>query len=241
MPLSVSTFAPAKHDSYRNNRPVATTFSAVKHVKGDVDYFRNNRNNGIIVVGASNQGMTKTERRLSKDLLTKLQKQSNGKVTFVTGGSTGVMELAATVGRAIGVAYRPLDKILTTDEHDAYVSVDGLGERMDTFNEFGAKMLALPGGFGTIKEIFFQLHQLFAFDPENSKQRGGSIVVFDPSHAYGRVLMPFIKNWMTLRQYPHAAQQHVLSKFKIAYTADEAVKLLLEPSKNSGRRAKHHA
>jgi len=208
-------------------------FGSITHIKGYGNYYLQNRENGIAILGSSGRTMTLYEYEQTKTLLEKLATKTinNKPVFFVTGGGLGVMEEAAKAGNAIGIAYAPLDRGPSTKAHTALYKADELGERTDRLWQYSARALVFPGGIGTLAEVLDKLVRLNVGGNNQPAQK--RIVFFDYTGIYKKLFLPFITQWLKARDYSQHDpnwDNRILGMLKIVDTPDEAIEALLDPS-----------
>ena len=160
---------------------------------------------------------------LAEEIAFKLTQEGYG---IITGGGPGIMEAANkgakrgkgnSVGLNINLPFeqKPNDFI----DRDKSIDFNYFFVRKTVFLKYSQGFIAMPGGFGTIDELFEALTLV-----QTNKIAEFPVVLVGKTYWSG--LMEWIKETMLLEE--HNINEIDLELFKIVDTADEAVKHIVD-------------
>lgn len=153
------------------------------------------------------------------------QRISNAGLGIITGGGPGIMEAAnkgaqegkgPSVGLNINLPFEQMPNPYL--DHDKTLYFDYFFVRKVMFMKYAQGFVVLPGGFGTMDELFEALTLV-----QTDKRAKFPIVLVDKS--FWAPLMDWIKN-VLLHDHGYISEDD-LFLFKLADTADEAVDEIL--------------
>lgn len=153
------------------------------------------------------------------------QRISNAGLGIITGGGPGIMEAAnkgaqegkgPSVGLNINLPFEQMPNPYL--DHDKTLYFDYFFVRKVMFMKYAQGFVVLPGGFGTMDELFEALTLV-----QTDKRAKFPIVLVDKS--FWTPLMDWIKN-VLLHDHGYISEED-LFLFKLADTADEAVDEIL--------------
>ncbi len=156
--------------------------------------------------------------KLAEEIAIKLSKAGYG---IITGGGPGIMEAAnkgakETGGKSVGLNINlpfeqyPNDYI----DHDKLINFKFFFVRKVMFMKYAQGFIVLPGGFGTLDELFEALTLV-------QTMKVGKFPIVLVGKSYWDGLVDWIKNTMLLQE--HNIHADDLFLFKVVDTADEAV------------------
>ncbi len=161
--------------------------------------------------------------QLAEEIAFKLTQEGYG---VITGGGPGIMEAANkgakrgggnSVGLNINLPFeqKPNDYI----DRDKSIDFNYFFVRKTVFLKYSQGFIGMPGGFGTIDELFESLTLV-----QTNKIAEFPVVLVGKEYWQG--LLDWIKNTMLMQE--HNINESDLDLFKIVDTADEAVKHIVD-------------
>ena len=154
---------------------------------------------------------------LAEDLAFKLTKEGYG---VITGGGPGIMEAAnkgaqKAGGKSVGLNIKlPFEQSSNQYvDHDKNITFDYFFVRKLMFIKYAQGFIALPGGFGTMDELFESLTLI------QTRKIGKFPIVLVGTEYWGG-LYDWMKNVLVTEKYIH---EEDLNFFQMVDTADEAV------------------
>lgn len=161
--------------------------------------------------------------KLAEEIAFKLTQEGYG---IITGGGPGIMEAANKGarrgnGKSVGLnivlpfEQKPNDFI----DHDKSINFDYFYVRKTIFLKYSQGFIAMPGGFGTMDELFEALTLV-----QTSKMAQFPVVLVGKKYWHG--LLDWMKTEM--HENEHYIHETDLNLFKIVDTADEAVSNIVE-------------
>lgn len=161
--------------------------------------------------------------KLAEEIAFKLTKEGYG---VITGGGPGIMEAAnrgakAGGGKSVGLnIVLPFEQSSNTFiDKDKNIDFDYFFVRKTIFLKYSQGFIALPGGFGTLDELFEALTLV-----QTNKIAHFPIVLAGKKYWTG--LLEWIQNTVVLEE--HNISPIDLNLFKVVDTADEAVKVIVD-------------
>jgi uncharacterized protein (TIGR00730 family) len=161
--------------------------------------------------------------KLAEEIAFKLTREGYG---VITGGGPGIMEAANKGARAGGGKSVGLNIVLPFEQssnqfvdHDKNVNFDYFFVRKTIFLKYSQGFVAMPGGFGTLDELFEAITLI-----QTNKVAHFPIVLVGIKYWEG--LMAWVKDTMLYQE--HNISEKDLDLFKIVDTADEAVSIINE-------------
>jgi hypothetical protein len=161
--------------------------------------------------------------KLAEEIAFKLTKEGYG---VITGGGPGIMEAANKGAKAGGGKSVGLNIVLPFEQnsnlfvdHDKNVNFDYFFVRKTIFLKYSQGFIAMPGGFGTLDELFEAITLI-----QTNKVAHFPIVLVGKKYWEG--LMKWVKETMLLEE--NNISEKDLELFKIVDTADEAVIIINE-------------
>ena len=159
--------------------------------------------------------------KLAEDIATKLTLEGYG---VITGGGPGIMEAGnkgakAGKGKSVGLNIRlPFEQSSNIYvDLDKNINFDYFFVRKTIFLKYSQGFIAMPGGFGTLDELFEALTLV-----QTSKIAHFPVILVGSEYWGG--LLTWIKSTMLEKEHNINAQD--LELFHLVDTADEAVKIL---------------
>jgi uncharacterized protein (TIGR00730 family) len=161
--------------------------------------------------------------KLAEEISFKLTREGYG---VITGGGPGIMEAANRGAKAGGGKSVGLNIVLPFEQsHNAFIDKDKIIDfdyffvRKTIFLRYSQGFIALPGGFGTLDELFEALTLV-----QTTKIAHFPIVLAGKKYWDG--LLDWMKTTMLLEE--HNISPEDLDLFKVVDTADEAVKVIVD-------------
>jgi len=161
--------------------------------------------------------------KLAEEIAFKLTREGYG---VITGGGPGIMEAAnkgakAGGGRSVGLNIDlPFEQNSNPFiDNDKNINFDYFFVRKTIFLKYAQGFIAMPGGFGTLDELFEAITLI-----QTNKVAHFPIIWVGKKYWEG--LMNWIKGTMLLEE--HNINEKDLDLFKIVDTADEAVTIINE-------------
>ncbi|MGL4598413.1 MAG: TIGR00730 family Rossman fold protein [Bacteroidia bacterium] len=159
--------------------------------------------------------------QLTVEIAEKLCKEGYG---VITGGGPGIMEAAnkgakAGNGKSVGLNIRlPFEQSSNIYvDHDKSINFDYFFVRKTIFLKYSQGFIAMPGGFGTLDELFEALTLV-----QTSKIANFPVILV--GSAYWNGLVDWIR--ATMLEKEHNINPADLNLFHVVDTADEAVKII---------------
>jgi uncharacterized protein (TIGR00730 family) len=159
--------------------------------------------------------------KLAEDIATKLTLEGYG---VITGGGPGIMEAGnkgakAGKGKSVGLNIRlPFEQSSNIYvDLDKNINFDYFFVRKTIFLKYSQGFIAMPGGFGTLDELFEALTLV-----QTSKIAHFPVILVGSEYWGG--LLNWIKS--TMLEKEHNINTQDLELFHLVDTADEAVKIL---------------
>ncbi len=159
--------------------------------------------------------------KLAEDIATRMTLEGYG---VITGGGPGIMEAAnkgakTGKGKSVGLNIRlPFEQSSNIYvDLDKNINFDYFFIRKTIFLKYSQGFIAMPGGFGTLDELFEALTLV-----QTSKIANFPVVLV--GSAYWSGLVDWIRQTMLLKE--HNVNESDLALFHVVDTADEAVKII---------------
>ncbi len=161
--------------------------------------------------------------KLAEEIAFKLTREGYG---VITGGGPGIMEAANRGAKAGGGKSVGLNIVLPFEQSsnsfidkDKIIDFDYFFVRKTIFLRYSQGFIALPGGFGTLDELFEALTLV-----QTNKIAHFPIVLAGKKYWSG--MLDWIKTTMLAEE--HNISEEDLDLFKVVDTADEAVKVIVD-------------
>jgi len=161
--------------------------------------------------------------KLAEDIAFKLTKEGYG---VITGGGPGIMEAANKGAKAGGGKSVGLNIVLPFEQssnpfvdNDKNINFDYFFVRKTIFLKYSQGFIAMPGGFGTLDELFESITLI-----QTNKVAHFPIVLVGKKYWEG--LLAWVKQTMLLEE--HNISEKDLELFHIVDEADEAVAIITE-------------
>lgn len=159
--------------------------------------------------------------KLAEEIATRMTLEGYG---VITGGGPGIMEAAnkgakTGKGKSVGLNIRlPFEQSSNIYvDLDKNINFDYFFIRKTIFLKYSQGFIAMPGGFGTLDELFEALTLV-----QTSKIANFPVVLV--GSAYWNGLVNWIKQTMLMKE--HNVNESDLALFHVVDTADEAVKII---------------
>ena len=159
--------------------------------------------------------------KLAEEISEKLCKEGYG---VISGGGPGIMEAAnkgaqAGKGKSVGLNIRlPFEQSANIYvDFDKLVTFDYFFVRKTIFLKYSQGFIAMPGGFGTLDELFEALTLV-----QTSKIANFPVILVGSDYWNG--LVDWIKQTMLAKE--HNVNEGDLALFHVVDSADEAVKII---------------
>jgi uncharacterized protein (TIGR00730 family) len=159
--------------------------------------------------------------KLAEEISEKLCKEGYG---VISGGGPGIMEAAnkgaqAGKGKSVGLNIRlPFEQSANIYvDFDKLVTFDYFFVRKTIFLKYSQGFIAMPGGFGTLDELFEALTLV-----QTSKIANFPVILVGSDYWGG--LVDWIKQTMLAKE--HNVNEGDLALFHVVDTADDAVKII---------------
>jgi uncharacterized protein (TIGR00730 family) len=157
---------------------------------------------------------------LAEEIASKLTKEGYG---VITGGGPGIMEAANKGAKEAGGKSVGLNIELPHEQYanpyvdaDKLISFDYFFIRKVMFMKYAQGFIVLPGGFGTLDELFEAITLI-------QTNKIGKFPIVWVGTEYWSGLLNWVKTTMTTEQYISATDHEL---FSVVDTADEAVKII---------------
>lgn len=161
--------------------------------------------------------------KLAEEIAFKLTREGYG---VITGGGPGIMEAANKGAKAGGGKSVGLNIVLPFEQNsntyidfDKNINFDYFFVRKTIFLKYSQGFIAMPGGFGTLDELFEAITLI-----QTNKVAHFPIVLVGKKYWAG--MMNWVKE--TMLNEEHNIHEKDLDLFKIVDTADEAVAIINE-------------
>ena len=159
--------------------------------------------------------------KLAEEISKKLCSEGYG---VISGGGPGIMEAAnkgakTGKGKSVGLNIRlPFEQFANIYvDHDKNINFDYFFVRKTIFLKYSQGFIAMPGGFGTLDELFEALTLV-----QTSKIANFPVILVGTEYWGG--LIGWIKQ--TMLEKEHNVNESDLNLFHLVDTADEAVKII---------------
>lgn len=159
--------------------------------------------------------------KLAEEIATRMTLEGYG---VITGGGPGIMEAAnkgakTGKGKSVGLNIRlPFEQSSNIYvDLDKNINFDYFFIRKTIFLKYSQGFIAMPGGFGTLDELFEALTLV-----QTSKIANFPVVLV--GSAYWSGLVDWIRQTMLMKE--HNVNESDLALFHVVDTADEAVKII---------------
>lgn len=177
----------------------------------------------VSLFGSARTKETNPYYKLAEEIAFKLTKEGYG---VITGGGPGIMEAANKGAKASGGKSVGLNIVLPFEQnsnpyidHDKNVNFDYFFVRKTIFLKYSQGFIAMPGGFGTLDELFEAITLI-----QTNKVAHFPIVLVGKKYWEG--LMRWVTE--TMLHEEHNISEKDLELFKIVDSADEAVQIINE-------------
>ncbi len=177
----------------------------------------------VSIFGSARTKSTNAYYKLAEEIAFKLTKEGYG---VISGGGPGIMEAANKGAKAGGGKSVGLNIVLPFEQtHNTFVDTDKIIHfdyffvRKTIFLKYSQGFIAMPGGFGTLDELFEAITLI-----QTNKVAHFPIVLVGKKYWEG--LLTWVKATMLLEE--HNINEKDLTLFKIVDTADEAVGIIVE-------------
>ncbi len=161
--------------------------------------------------------------QLAEEISEKLTREGYG---VISGGGPGIMEAAnkgakAGKGKSVGLNIRlPFEQSSNAFvDHDKNIVFDYFFVRKTIFLKYSQGFIAMPGGFGTLDELFESLTLV-----QTSKIANFPVILVGSDYWGG--LVDWIRNTMLMKE--KNVNEGDLALFHVVDTADEAVRIINE-------------
>ena len=161
--------------------------------------------------------------KLAEEIAFKLTKEGYG---VISGGGPGIMEAANKGAKSGGGKSVGLNIVLPFEQfanpyvdNDKNINFDYFFVRKTIFLKYSQGFIAMPGGFGTLDEMFEAITLI-----QTNKVAHFPIIMVGKSYWEG--LLKWVKETMLLQE--HNINEKDLELFHIVDTADEAVAIITE-------------
>ena len=177
----------------------------------------------VSIFGSARTKPTNPYYKLAEEIAFKLTREGYG---VITGGGPGIMEAANKGAKAGGGKSVGLNIDLPFEQNsnpfvdnDKNINFDYFFVRKTIFLKYSQGFIAMPGGFGTLDELFESITLI-----QTNKVAHFPIVFVGKKYWEG--LMNWVKE--TMLNEEHNISEKDLDLFKIVDTADEAVAIITE-------------
>lgn len=177
----------------------------------------------VSIFGSARTKPENTYYKLAEDIAFKLTKEGYG---VITGGGPGIMEAANKGAKAGGGKSVGLNIVLPFEQssnpfvdNDKNINFDYFFVRKTIFLKYSQGFIAMPGGFGTLDELFESITLI-----QTNKVAHFPIVLVGKKYWEG--LLAWVKQTMLLEE--HNISEKDLELFHIVDEADEAVTIITE-------------
>ncbi|MCC6837102.1 MAG: TIGR00730 family Rossman fold protein [Bacteroidia bacterium] len=177
----------------------------------------------VSIFGSARTNTTNPYYKLAEEIAFKLTREGYG---VITGGGPGIMEAANKGAKAGGGKSVGLNIVLPFEQssnpfvdNDKNINFDYFFVRKTIFLKYSQGFIAMPGGFGTLDELFESITLI-----QTNKVAHFPIVLVGKK--YWKGLIEWVKQTMLLEE--HNISEKDLELFHIVDEADEAVAIITE-------------
>ncbi len=177
----------------------------------------------VSIFGSARTKETNPYYKLAEEIAFKLTREGYG---IITGGGPGIMEAANKGAKSGGGKSVGLNIVLPFEQNsnlfvdqDKNVNFDYFFVRKTIFLKYSQGFIAMPGGFGTLDELFEAITLI-----QTNKVAHFPIILVGKKYWEG--LMQWVKTTMLLEE--NNISEKDLELFKIVETSDEAVEIINE-------------
>ncbi|MFY9309814.1 MAG: TIGR00730 family Rossman fold protein [Bacteroidia bacterium] len=177
----------------------------------------------VSIFGSARTKVENPYYKLAEEIAFKLTREGYG---VITGGGPGIMEAANKGARAGGGKSVGLNIVLPFEQssnpfvdNDKNINFDYFFVRKTIFLKYSQGFIAMPGGFGTLDELFESITLI-----QTNKVAHFPIVLVGKQYWEG--LMNWVKD--TMLHVEHNISEKDLDLFSIVDTADDAVAIINE-------------
>lgn len=177
----------------------------------------------VSIFGSARTKATNTYFKLAEEIAFKLTREGYG---IISGGGPGIMEAANKGAKEGGGKSVGLNIVLPFEQssnpfvdNDKSINFDYFFVRKTIFLKYSQGFIAMPGGFGTLDELFEAITLI-----QTNKVAHFPIVLVGKKYWNG--LLDWVKQ--TMLDEEHNISEKDLDLFKIVDTADEAVAIINE-------------
>ena len=177
----------------------------------------------VSIFGSARTKMTNPYYKLAEEIAFKLTREGYG---VISGGGPGIMEAANKGAKAGGGKSVGLNIVLPFEQssnqfvdNDKSINFDYFFVRKTIFLKYSQVFIAMPGGFGTLDELFEAITLI-----QTNKVAHFPIVLVGKKYWEG--LLSWVKQTMLLEE--NNINEKDLELFKVVDTADEAVGIINE-------------
>ena len=177
----------------------------------------------VSIFGSARTQATNPYYKLAEEIAFKLTREGYG---VITGGGPGIMEAANKGAKAGGGKSVGLNIVLPFEQYnnlyvdrDKHISFDYFFVRKTIFLKYSQGFIAMPGGFGTLDELFESITLI-----QTNKVAHFPIILVGKKYWEG--MIKWVKETMLLEE--HNINEKDLDLFKIVDTSDEAVSIINE-------------
>ncbi len=177
----------------------------------------------VSVFGSARTKLNNKYYKLAEEISFKLTREGYG---VITGGGPGIMEAANKGAKAGGGKSVGLNITLPFEQNsnsfidnDKNINFDYFFVRKTIFLKYSQGFIAMPGGFGTLDELFEAITLI-----QTNKVAHFPIVLVGKKYWEG--LMKWVKDMMLEEE--HNISEVDLNLFKIVDTSDEAIAIITE-------------
>jgi len=177
----------------------------------------------VSIFGSARTQLSNNYYKLAEEIAFKLTREGYG---IISGGGPGIMEAANKGAKAGGGKSVGLNIVLPFEQtsnafvdNDKNINFDYFFVRKTIFLKYSQGFIAMPGGFGTLDELFESITLI-----QTNKVAHFPIVLVGKKYWEG------LMNWIvdTMLNEEHNISEKDLGLFKLVDTADEAVAIINE-------------
>lgn len=177
----------------------------------------------VSIFGSARTKPTNAYYKLAEEIAFKLTREGYG---VITGGGPGIMEAANKGAKAGGGKSVGLNIVLPFEQNsnpfvdnDKGINFDYFFVRKTIFLKYSQGFIAMPGGFGTLDELFESITLI-----QTNKVAHFPIILVGKKYWEG--LLDWVKQTMLIEE--HNISEKDLDLFNIVDTSDEAVNIITE-------------
>ncbi len=177
----------------------------------------------VSIFGSARTKPTNTYYKLAEEIAFKLTREGYG---VITGGGPGIMEAANKGAKAGGGKSVGLNIVLPFEQNsnpfvdsDKGINFDYFFVRKTIFLKYSQGFIAMPGGFGTLDELFESITLI-----QTNKVAHFPIILVGKKYWEG--LLDWVRQTMLIEE--HNISEKDLELFNIVDTPDEAVNIITE-------------